>query len=187
MWVVTETGATAAADGEWLEWSEPYRLHPGDPGPDAKEGDLHFAMLVFEEEPKPSWRKKAPWLAEHEVEPDTEAEREELGARLPQVKRAPLAPTQRQRALHDLTHTRFKSWCRACVSGRGRRAPHTSRNRDGEPRGHEVSADFRYLRKRQNKFVAEPEDEDEVEDPREPTAADQVRFFRGTSSDLCGR
>ena len=113
-------------------------------------------------------------LAEHEIEPAVPVEREEMGARQPRIKRAPLAPTARQRELHNLTHTRFRTWCRACASGRGRRAPHVTRGRDGEPRGHEVSADFWYLRKRQNKLVVEPEDEDEVDDPREPTAADQA-------------
>ena len=154
VWTVAETGAAAEEDGAWLEWSEPVRLYPGhSPVTGVPKHAQSLALLFSKEKPKPASTEDGPGhgetgdrasqgLAAHEVEPAIQVEREEMGARLPRVKRAPLAPSARQRALHNLTHTRFKSWCRACVSGRGRRSPHVTRSREGEVRGHEVSADF---------------------------------------------
>ena len=163
-------------------WYAPARIAEV-PVPEVEE--LPGQLVVFFSAEAPAWfgnpeavgdllRGAGRALADHEIEPAVSVEREEFGARRPRLKRAPTAPSARQRELHNLTHARFRTGCRACASGRGRRAPHATRGRGGEPRGHEVSADFWYLRKRQNKLVVEPEDEDEAEDPHEPTAADQA-------------
>ena len=36
----------------------------------------------------------------------------------------PEQPTAAERAAHDLTHCPYRSWCRACMLGRGRDRPH---------------------------------------------------------------
>ena len=42
-----------------------------------------------------------------------------------------------------------------------------------EGRVAEISADFWYLRKKKNRVVMEPEDEDEEGDPRDPTKEEE--------------
>ena len=44
----------------------------------------------------------------------------------------PEQPTEAQRAAHELTHCPYRSWCRACVLGRGRDRPHHRVDHSGD-------------------------------------------------------
>ena len=45
-------------------------------------------------------------------------------ARMAVAVQDPYTPTAAEKAKHDLTHANFRSWCRACVQGRGMSASH---------------------------------------------------------------
>ena len=45
-------------------------------------------------------------------------------------KRQPNEPTPEERANHCILHEQYRSWCRACVAGRGRLDAHTTRDGD---------------------------------------------------------
>ena len=55
---------------------------------------------------------------------------EAAAARAP---RAPVVPSLVERVRHELTHLPFRSWCEACVRGRGRTRPHRQRDTAPEP------------------------------------------------------
>ena len=75
-----------------------------------------------------------------------EEEEEELGARLAKGRRLPRrGPTLREREEHNLTHLPYRSWCPACVAGRGRGPAHTTAKEDsGEEKPPTVCIDFFY-------------------------------------------
>jgi hypothetical protein len=52
-----------------------------------------------------------------EMEEDLQAEAEE--AARPVRRKAPDRPSQREIDEHELYHEPYRSWCRACVAGRG--------------------------------------------------------------------
>ena len=83
--------------------------------------------------------------AEDGAEP--EEEEEELGRRPAKGRRAPKGPTPREREEHALTHLPYRSWCPACVAGRGRGPQHpTHPTKEKEPLGDcsTVCCDFWY-------------------------------------------
>ncbi len=58
----------------------------------------------------------------------------------------PTNPTKREIEEHEITHLPYRSWCWACVRGRGKAAPH---RRGREPGGlPEVHVDFTFLGKK---------------------------------------
>ena len=67
-------------------------------------------------------------------EENNEEEQEE--ADTVRVRRAPRAPTQREREEHEATHIPYRDWCPHCVRGRGVNGPH----RRGDPRSEEEKA-----------------------------------------------
>ena len=46
--------------------------------------------------------------------------------------RSPCEPTREEVEQHNLTHAQFRSWCPACVRGRGKNSPHYPVERDAE-------------------------------------------------------
>ena len=46
--------------------------------------------------------------------------------------RSPCGPTREEVEQHNLTHAQFRSWCPACVRGRGKNSPHYPVERDAE-------------------------------------------------------
>ena len=36
----------------------------------------------------------------------------------------PVEPTATERALHEITHLPYRSWCKHCVAGKGKQTPH---------------------------------------------------------------
>ena len=36
----------------------------------------------------------------------------------------PVGPTATERALHEITHLPYRSWCKHCVAGKGKQTPH---------------------------------------------------------------
>ena len=62
------------------------------------------------------------------------------------ARRQPHEPTAEERANHCILHEQYRSWCRACVAGRGRLDAHTTR--DGDKGLPVFGADYGYLRRR---------------------------------------
>ena len=62
---------------------------------------------------------------EEEEREEDERQDEEEG-RPPVTRKRPKMPSKREREEHEATHVPFRSWCRHCVRGRGRNAPHRS-------------------------------------------------------------
>ena len=72
-------------------------------------------------------------------------EEEEFGARRAKGRRLPgRGPTVREREEHNLTHLPYRSWCPACVAGRGRGPEHTAAHNEGDDKPPTVSLDFWY-------------------------------------------
>ena len=88
-------------------------------------------------------------------------------------RRRPIAPTAAEIAEHELTHEPYRSWCRACVAGRGRADAHILRD-EGEKGLPIVGVDYGYL---WAKNFEDPVDE-------EGAPPDGVRT---SSPILCGR
>ena len=68
-----------------------------------------------------AWRVR--WVCGGDEEVKVEAE-EEFGSRTVRKVRDPKAPTSEEREEHEKTHLPFRSWCRRCVRGRWKLAPH---------------------------------------------------------------
>lgn len=63
------------------------------------------------------------------------------------VRRAPKAPTKKERKQHEAVHEEYKEWCRHCVRGRGRNRPHRRIKRDEveeERRVPRISLDYNF-------------------------------------------
>jgi hypothetical protein len=62
----------------------------------------------------------------------------------PKAVTSPAQPTQKEKEEHELTHWPFRSWCQACVAGRGKDAPHkrVDRSSDEVPT---VDMDYMFL------------------------------------------
>ena len=77
--------------------------------------------------------------------PAADAEAEvSFEARVPKVARSPGEPTAAERKRHNVTHCPYRSWCRACVLGRGKDRHHrrVDRRADTVPR---VAMDYMFL------------------------------------------
>ena len=48
------------------------------------------------------------------------------------VKKAPMEPRAAERGEHEILHEPYRSWCRACVAGRGRSDGHFARTKAGK-------------------------------------------------------
>ena len=55
------------------------------------------------------------------------AEEEQFGTRNPRRMLDPKLPSQREVDEHNLTHLPYRNWCKHCVFGKGRHAPHFKR------------------------------------------------------------
>jgi len=83
--------------------------------------------------------------ADGEEEEEGEEEDEEFGARTAKGRRLPRrGPTPREREEHALTHVPYRSWCPACVAGRGRGPEHTTAANQGDEEQPTVCHDFWY-------------------------------------------
>ena len=65
-------------------------------------------------------------------------------------KRSPIEPSAEERARHETTHVVYRSWCRACVAGRGRVDKHSSSEVDlgeggSDPRVPVIGMDYGYF------------------------------------------
>ena len=79
--------------------------------------------------------------AEHdEVTADEEVDR---GVRRVRSMQDPRLPTPEEVREHELTHLPYRCWCRHCVRGRGKEAPHVTANGDGALP--EVHFDFAFM------------------------------------------
>ena len=69
----------------------------------------------------------------------------------------PHQPTTAEREEHEITHTPYRSWCRYCVQGRGRRSPHRSQDpltrSNGVPK---ISLDYFFLSEADQEASANP-------------------------------
>ena len=82
-----------------------------------------------------------------------EADKAELNARdleaseaFPiRAKKAPMEPSAAEREEHELLHEPYRSWCRACVAGRGRSDGHVSRT-NAEKQFPVIGIDYGYLK-----------------------------------------
>ena len=62
-----------------------------------------------------------------------EAEEEtEAGIRRPIKMQDPKEPSDEERREHNLTHLPYRSWCKYCVGGRGKEAPHRRQEHQGD-------------------------------------------------------
>lgn len=61
-----------------------------------------------------------------EVEAEQIEEEQEAGDEdmKPKIRKAPRGPSLAERERHEATHMPYRSWCKFCVKGRGRRTPH---------------------------------------------------------------
>ena len=72
---------------------------------------------------------------------------EQEEARMAVAVRDPYTPTAAEKAEHDLTHANFRSWCRACVQGKGVAASHFRQDKlqQDEVRVPTVHADYAFM------------------------------------------
>ena len=61
------------------------------------------------------------------------------------VKKSPLGRSAEKRAEHEILHELYRSWCRACVAGRGRSDGHFART-NAEKRFPVVGIDYGFLK-----------------------------------------
>ena len=60
-------------------------------------------------------------------------------------KRSPNLPTEEERRAHEVSHVPYRSWCPACVAGRGRSDRHAVATEAEEHQKPVVSMDYCYL------------------------------------------
>ena len=82
-------------------------------------------------------------------------------AQPPRAVRDPGAPTPGERAEHELTHANYRSWCAACVRGRGIAAAHRQQPSEPMDPSGVPTIHFDYC------FMGEKADEAEEEKDRE--------------------
>ena len=73
-------------------------------------------------------RRSSPTAQDEEKTPPSDEEE----GQMPKIRRGPIGPTKSEREIHEATHVPYRSWCRHCVRGRGRNAPHTRRGEEDE-------------------------------------------------------
>ena len=92
------------------------------------------------------------------------------------------APTLKEREEHNLTHLPYRSWCPACVAGRGRGPLHRKRKEEAEEeRPLTVCLDFWYPGKGFRPWGGE-EQEGEEEEEEEDSAEGNAAAAGGSSS-----
>ena len=63
--------------------------------------------------------------------------------RMPQQMPAPQHVSQSEREEHEITHTPYRTWCKFCVQGRGRKSPHSHQDNATRGRGvPKISLDY---------------------------------------------
>ena len=66
--------------------------------------------------------------------------------RMPRRLPAPHHVSQAERDEHEVTHTPYRTWCRFCVQGRGRKSPHSHQDNTTLGRGvPKISLDYFFL------------------------------------------
>ena len=70
-------------------------------------------------------------------------EEAEAGMRRPVRMNDPREPSVEERKEHELTHLPYRDWCRHCVGGRGKEAPH--KKQDGGGDLHELHLDYAFV------------------------------------------
>ncbi len=102
-----------------------------------------------------------PDLRAHELPSNPRLEREAAEAPPVRARTRPEEPSAEEKRQHELLHEPYRSWCKACVAGRGRADPHVLRpeNEKGLP---VVGIDYGYLWERSPE---EPEGEHELIEP----------------------
>jgi len=78
------------------------------------------------------------------VESDAEGD-EEPGRCTPCMRRQPHEPTSQEIREHNVNHTPYRSWCPACVAGRGKATPHHGKEQD-EDADQDVHVDYWFMR-----------------------------------------
>ena len=100
--------------------------------------------------PKKIWKPQSERMEIHATEEEAETieGEEELNAEEVEEARPlpnPVLPDQAEIARHNIDHLPYRSWCRACVSGRGRALPH--RRVDGQRRIPTLAFDYCFINK----------------------------------------
>ena len=82
---------------------------------------------------------------ERKEEEQVEAQEEEAdrGVRKPARMSDPREPSEEERKEHEMTHLPYRSWCKHCVGGRGKDAPHKRQDAQGEL--HEMHLDYGFV------------------------------------------
>ena len=58
---------------------------------------------------------------------DGEDNFEDIGDTPVRRRKAPRAPSEKEKETHEVTHLPYRDWCGACVQGRGKATPHYSK------------------------------------------------------------
>ena len=93
----------------------------GQPGDTAVHGKLWRGEEQEDQEMRTEQTEQKPDENAREKEDEEEEE-----ADVPNTRRAPKGPTQKERAEHEATHIPYRDWCRHCVRGRATNRPHRS-------------------------------------------------------------
>ena len=75
---------------------------------------------------------------------EDEKEDESEEASIPRSRSSARAPTEKERAEHNVTHLPYRNWCPICVAARGTSDPH--RSKPAQEHGPEVAYDYCFLR-----------------------------------------
>ena len=76
---------------------------------------------------------------------------------IPQRLPAPQHVSQAEREEHEVTHTPYRTWCKFCVQGRGRKSPHSHQDNTTRGRGvPKISLDYFFLSEVDKEASANP-------------------------------
>ena len=81
-----------------------------------------------------------------EEQPEHEAIRCELCDPPARAIRQPDEPTAKEKAMHEVSHVPYRSWCLDCVRGRGVESPHHSNTQRKEEATTLVSSDYGFMK-----------------------------------------
>ena len=87
----------------------------------------------------------------------------------PRVANQPGQPTAKDRREHEVCHVPYRSWCKHCVQGRGRRRPHS---RIGSGRDEDLphaAIDYTFVTQNGAKKPEDLTEEEEVDDSKAKT------------------
>ena len=85
-----------------------------------------------------------------EVEEDLQGEEDSGEAAAARKVNQPRMPTAKERAMHELTHCPYRSWCEHCVRGQGSEYKHSTVVRSNVGSIPRVIMDYFFLRRTQN-------------------------------------